>query len=230
MPDRRLVVSGRLVFGLVLLTLGILWTLDNLDLFESEAFVRWWPAVIIAWGLLRVTGLDGCRRPLAGVLLTLAGAVLLLTNLDLIDVSIWHLWPVALVIVGAGVVLRSLRAGAPAGESSDQASTLRTFAFLSGHKVRSQSEDFRGGEISAVAGGGDIDLRQVRTSQPRIELDLLVWWGGFDILVPRDWRIVPEATVLMGGLVDSTRPAEGEPRTTLVLRGLIIMGGVEVKN
>ena len=50
------------------------------------------------------------------------------------------------------------------------------------------------------------------------------------IKVPADWKVTNEALPIMGGVDDKTRAPEGEVRGHLVLKGPIIMGGVEVKN
>jgi hypothetical protein len=222
-------VTGRLVFGLVLLTLGVLWTLDNLDVLDADRILRWWPVLIVGWGVVRLFGLDGCRRPLAGAILTLAGVVLLLGTAGLAS-STFDLWPLLLVAVGATVLLRSLRPAAPAGVETGTASAVHTFAFLSGHKVRTETERFEGGDASAVMGGCEIDMRAARPAGERIVIELLVWWGGINLFIPPDWHVVSEATVLLGGIEDATRAPGSAGGPTLVLRGLVIMGGVEVKN
>ena len=101
---------------------------------------------------------------------------------------------------------------------------------MAGVHQKSESQDFRGGDISAVMGGAELDLRSARTSSPQVVIDVFAWWGGIDLFVPKDWRVVSEVTPIMAGFDDQTRPAEGMPHTTLVIRGIAIMGGIEVKN
>lgn len=225
-PERTL--TGRLVFGLILLVLGVVWTLDNLGMLEADRILRWWPVLVIGWGVVRLFGLDGCRRPLAGAILMLIGSVFLLGTAGLVSSS-WDLWPLLLIAVGITVVIRSLRPAPPSGTQTERASAVHPFAFLSAQKIRSETERFEGGDVSAVMGGCELDMRAARPAGDRVTIELLVWWGGVVLFVPREWRVVSEATVLMGGLEDATQPA-AEGGTTLVLRGLVIMGGVDVKN
>ena len=86
---------------------------------------------------------------------------------------------------------------------------------------------FRGGELTAVMGGVELDLR---AGGPRTagRVDVFAIWGGIDIRVPDDWRVEFDATSVIGGLEDARGCASGETAGTLVVRGFVMMGGVEV--
>jgi hypothetical protein len=99
------------------------------------------------------------------------------------------------------------------------------------------SQRFRGGEITAFMGGGQIDLRQA-TIPPGEEavIDVFSVLGGCEILVPPSWTVATPIVPVMGGVedkrfaplpgtVDTSRPA---PR--LVLRGLLVLGAIEIKS
>src|SRR5229473_3580360 len=94
-------LTGRLVFGALLVTLGLLWTLENLGLADADQFLRWWPVLVIGYGLLRLTGLDGTRRVVSGALFVLAGGWMLARSLGYVHVSIFGLWPVFMIVIGA---------------------------------------------------------------------------------------------------------------------------------
>jgi hypothetical protein len=55
-------------------------------------------------------------------------------------------------------------------------------------------------------------------------------WGGIEIRVPEDWTVVSKVVPVMAGVEDKTRPPQGATAHRLVLRGLALMGGVEIKN
>jgi hypothetical protein len=42
-----------MLWGVIVLSLGVLWTLDNLGQIDASRVVRWWPAVALAWGRAR---------------------------------------------------------------------------------------------------------------------------------------------------------------------------------
>ncbi|MBI3539184.1 MAG: hypothetical protein HY076_02810 [Candidatus Eisenbacteria bacterium] len=209
-------VNGRLIFGLIILTLGLLWTLDNLGLIDSERVIAWWPAVLAR------------RNVVWGATFSIAGLWLLAGSLDLIHAHLFSLWPLMLIAIGVTILTRS---SAPRTDVSDaSAEKLNTLAFWS-HTVRKViSNRFSGGEVSALMGGTEIDLRGAESVEGGAVIDLFVWWGGVNVIVSDQWRVVNEATAIMGGIEDSTRPPAPDARHTLILRGVIIMGGVEIKH
>ena len=101
---------------------------------------------------------------------------------------------------------------------------------MSGTERKIVSQEFTGGDVTAIMGGHDIDLRSAKAANGTCVIDLLVWWGGVDFLVPDDWKVSAEGLAIMGAIEDSTRAPSGEARGHLILRGLVVMGGVEVKN
>src|SRR5262252_2822884 len=223
-------LTGRLLFGLVLVTLGVLWTLDNLGVPGIGEALRWWPAFLVAYGLMRLTGLDGTRRVGTGVIFTLIGAWLLARNVGWVHVSLWDLWPVWMILVGGSLVWRSLRGPSLDPDGAERSAYPRPFAFMGGTTRKVESQDLVGLEATAVMGGIEADLTGARPRGREVAVEVFAWWGGIELIVPEDWRTSTEVTPIMGGVEDSTRFAGGDAATTLVVRGLVIMGGVEIKN
>src|ERR1051325_1999820 len=224
-------LTGRLVFGALLVTLGLLWTLQNLGLADADQVLRWWPALVIGYGLLRLTGLDGTRRVTSGVLFVLAGSWMLLRELGIVQVSIFRLWPVFMIAIGSSLVWRSMRGPAASADPSDARAYPRPFAFLGGNVRTIDSQELVGLEATAVMGGVEADLRGARARGSEVTAEVFAWWGGIDLVVPPDWRVVSEVVPIMGGVDDRTRPADGTATTTLIVRGVSevvpIMGGVD---
>ena len=54
--------------------------------------------------------------------------------------------------------------------------------------------------------------------------------GGCNIWVPEDWAVVTEVIPFMGGVVDKRMAQKSGSSKTLVLRGLVLMGGLEIRN
>lgn len=234
MHEHRLPLTGRLVFGLVVILLGVLFTLDNLGAIEAGEILRWWPAALVAYGISRVAGLY-CRQNLvAGIVFTLVGALLLLREAGFPAPDPWALWPVLLVAVGFSMVLGTLRrtreTGSTVAPGTEGDSTFSTFVMWSGIERKVGSLDFRGGDATAIMGGAEIDLRQAKMPGGRAVVDVMVMWGGVELFVPSDWKVTVEALPLMAGVEDATRAPAGETRGHLIVKGLVLMGGVEIKN
>jgi len=80
-------------------------------------------------------------------------------------------------------------------------------------------------------GGCEIDLRQASIA-PGTEaiIDVFAFWGGIDIKVPEDWVVITKAVPIMGGIEDKSRVPQPLSTKRLIIRGIVVMGGIVVKN
>jgi predicted membrane protein len=130
---------------------------------------------------------------------------------------------------------------APTGQTAayaDRSEKLSIFAVWSSVRRASAASPFRGGDITAIMGGGQVDLR-LATIPPGEEavLDIVAVMGGVEIIVPPTWEVSTPILPFMGGVEDKRFPplqsdanARRESGGRLVLRGLVMMGGVHIKS
>jgi predicted membrane protein len=232
--------TPRLVLGLAIALFGVVLVLDRLNLAIASQVLRFWPAVIIAIGALLFVQSRRVGGGANGIVVMGIGGWLLLNSLGVVQVRFWELfWPLVLIAIGTALVMQTLgRRSIGTAEESDD--TLSIFAVLSGVKRASGAARFRGGEVTVFMGGGQIDLRQATI--PRGEeavINIVAVIGGLEIAVPASWTIATPLVPVMGGVEDKRLPALPEavgitagnlapPR--LVLRGFVMMGGVQIKN
>jgi hypothetical protein len=114
--------------------------------------------------------------------------------------------------------------------TSDQAEFVRAFAILSAHELRPVSRPFRGADLNAVMGGIKLDLTSARMEGDTAVIELFAFWGGVEIFVPPDWTVNSEVTTLLAGFIDKRRPTSVVPTKHLIIKGTVIMAGVEIKN
>lgn len=228
----RFRITPRLIIGLGILALGLLWTLDNLDVLESEPITRWWPVVLIIIGLVQLLNRRGNASRGGPIVLVLVGTLLLVRRLDLIDLSIGDLIPLGIALLGAKLIWEALGRGrvARAGAPGDPDSTVHAFAMMAGVRHQSISPSFRGGDVNAIMGGVELNLRDAKVVTGEMPvIEAFAMWGGVEIIVPPNWKIVGNVLPLMGAFEDNTRH-NGEPGPTMTVRGTAIMGSIEVKN
>lgn len=220
--------TPQLFLGLMILAVGVVLTLDNLGILYADEILRYWPAGLIAIGALKMwQARAGRGGGSAGLIIAVAGTWLLLDVMGFVRVDLRDAWPLVLVFAGVAIVWQGIRRR-PHGARIDSNDTVSALALLGGLSRGSNSTAFEGGELTAVMGGLEIDLRQARIDGEAI-IDVFAMWGGIDIRVPDDWTVIVRVTPILGGVDDKTRP----PRDTaqrLVLRGAVVMGGVEIKN
>ena len=220
-PDFR--VTPRLVIGLAIMLAGFLLALDSLGFADAGQVFRWWPLALIAVGVTKLLG-EASQRSGASLLIVL-GAAFLALNLGLL--SFPRVAAIVLFLVGARIAWKALapRTQTPA---TGGGSTLDVVAILGGSK-RGVSGDFKGGQAFAFMGGSEVDLRRATMARDEAVLDVFVFWAGLEVKVPEDWEVVCRGLPLLGGFVDNTRHTPGAQKR-LVVTGMAIMGGVEVKN
>ena len=205
--------------------------LDNLGVIETDHLHKYlFPSVLLGVGVSVLL-----QRNPWGWLWLLAGGWTLFGALDILDLDFWDIFfPLALVAGGILMVTRSARGPVlrPASTAAEKETQTHAFALMSGNVRKNDSEAYRGGDLMAFMGGVDLDLRQAQTSPEGAVIDAFAMWGGIEIKVPEGWRVVSEVVPLLGGYEDNTKPpADPESvRGRLVVRGVVIMGGIEVKN
>jgi predicted membrane protein len=224
----RFRLTGQLIAGLVLAALGILFTLDNLEILRARDFLRFWPAVLVVVGISQVVQARSSAGMIGGSIWILIGGVMLGERLNLIA-NIFRFWPLLLIAVGGYVVWQSLnRREATPGERSDRVSAV---AVLGGVDRRVLSSSFAGGDVTAFMGGGKLDLREsTLPAGAEALLDVTAMMGGFEIKVPESWNVIVDIVPFMGGYEDKTRHPADPSAPRLRVRGFVMMGGVEVRN
>jgi hypothetical protein len=225
-------ITPRLIVGLAILTLGILWTLESFDIVDVGRIWEWWlwwPAVLILIGLARL--FDRTSGKAGSIFLIVIGGLFLASNLGLMEWDFWDFIPVIIALLGAKLIIDAVgrRSARPLSEN-DPNSLMSVFAMMAGVRRQSTSRDFRGGEATAIMGGVELDLREaaIKDGQEAV-IDTFSMMGGIELTIPENWTVVGKVLPLMGGFEDKTKPPrEAGPR--LVIKGMAIMGGVEVKN
>jgi hypothetical protein len=236
------IFTPRLIFGLILIVVGALLTLDRADLLEWDTVAPFFlPSLLAFIGLVKLLPPATPGGKLGGSLLLIAAGWLLLYQLGYLRwLSFWKLWPLLLVAVGGWITWRAVtgRSGfsfarlEPRSSTATEPGSLGTvnaMAVLGSAKRSCNSADFRGGDLFAFMGGCEIDLREARIAHSPAVIDAFAWWGGIDIRVPEDWSVQLQGIPLLGGYDDSTRPPKAAGQV-LIVKGVAIMGGVEIKN
>ena len=250
----RFRLAEKVIAGGFLILLGGLFILDNLRLVDAGRLWDYWPLFLIAPGLARLLQPSRPGQRVSGAILVALGAFFLLRNLDIFWIPFHRVWPFGLVAIGAYLIWQTMSVrpndaarggsgpvigGATSGPAAFEGGGARTsvaqlneFALCGGGHRLVQSSDFRGGTLTVIAGGFDVDLREAAIAGDGVTVDVFVMMGGVVLRVPESWKVIVNVSPLLGGTDMKARnvpPLEGAVKT-LTINGFILMGGLEVKN
>jgi predicted membrane protein len=248
--------AGRHLFGgVLLLTLGVVFLLGNMGVLDAERIIRFWPVILIAGGVVKILEYGDAYGQSSGIFWIVIGILFLLMSLNVFRMGFQELWPVILIGLGALMLWKSALGGRRGASDVDDLSgkegafrreagtddvrrstpvssnsVISAAAILGRVERRNNSQDFRGGNATALMGGCEIDLRAAAISPSREPvLEVFAMWGGIEIRVPSDWTVVSYVDPILGGYEDHTQPPKEESHR-LRIRGTVLMGGVEVTN
>jgi predicted membrane protein len=119
----------------------------------------------------------------------------------------------------------------PGGSAAGFPDQTSIFSFMSSCRRRWANAPFRSAEATCLLGGFHLDLRNaVMGPDGSAHIEVLVIMGGMNISVPPNWTVVSHVTPLLGGIDDKTRTPSSTPTQQLILRGTVVMGGIEITN
>ncbi len=225
-------VPGQIIIGIAVISLGLLFLLDNLDLIEFREIRRFWPILLIIVGVAKLIDAKTAQERTPFVILTGFGVLMTLNRLGFDLFSFRNLWPLVLIVVGGAVVYKALsgrgQVAAMVKPEEGEDAIVNATVVLGGFDRRITTPAFRGGEITVFMGGCALDLRGSSIENEAV-ITVFAAMGGITLKVPPDWTIVLHGTPIMGGFDEKTiTPPNNSKR--LIIKGYVIMGGVEVRN
>jgi hypothetical protein len=230
MPARR-TDGGRVFWGLMLILLGGLFLLDQMGRIHfGDVMSTYWPVIIILVGLSTMIG-SGFRKVGGGLFLVLLGGFFLLRELGYLREDIWHYaWPALIILAGIWILFGGILHRRPAGFPAHAGADMDITAILSGQERRITSTAFKGGRATAVMGGAEIDLTGATLDGGKATIELTAIMGAVEVRVPGNWKVVLDATPILGGVSDERKNvADAQATSTLYVKATAIMGGIEIK-
>jgi predicted membrane protein len=236
--------QGRVWTGIFLLVIGAAALMRNYS--GAPEWLFTWETFLIALGLFM--GLRHQFRGGAWFILMLIGGVFLVNNYFLHGNLNGMIWPIALIALGIFFIFRPRssrcrdwiekkkqeRTGSTfmnEKETYSQEDLIDTTSIFGGVKKNILSKKFKGGDITNIFGGTDLNLSQADLEGKAI-IDITTVFGGTKLTVPSNWTVQSEAVTIFGGIEDkrSLSTLADNPEKILVLKGTIIFGGIEIKS
>jgi hypothetical protein len=115
-------------------------------------------------------------------------------------------------------------------EESNREDYIETVSIFGGVRKSVVSKTFKGGEITCVLGGAEVNFMQADI-QGRVVLEVTQVLGGAKLLIPSNWDVQPEMIAILGGIEDKRQVNNNiSPDKILVIRGTCVLGGIEIKS
>jgi predicted membrane protein len=248
-------MQGSIWTGLFLLAIGGVLLLNQMG-FPFPDWLFNWHVLLICIGLF--VGLRHQFHGTAWFILICIGGFFLMKDYDPTLQVDRYIWPAVLIGVGLLIIMRPHRGPwrdrrwhkgmmwddwkkdwkhGPSDPDNDyrrggytSEDFLDSTAIFGGSHKRVVSKNFKGGDVTSIMGGTEIDLTQADISGT-VRLDVTQIMGGTKIIVPAHWEVRSQVTAIFAGFEDKRQqPAVLNPDKVLILEGTSIFGGIELRN
>jgi len=213
---------SRLFVGVGIILFGVAALLGSLDIINfGELFNTYWPVLLIGAGIAMLIA-NTYENYIWSIVLLVAGSFALFNNLELVDINFWQLfWPFVIIAFGLAIITQRTKI---ASGSSGQITSL-----LSGFDSKNNSTNYQGDKITAVMGGGTLDLRKA-TIKKEATIETLAVMGGITLQVPENWDVRVSVMPILGGVENKAASDQKDSAPVLNVVGTLLMGGIEIKN
>ncbi|MCC7317331.1 MAG: hypothetical protein IT219_02295 [Bacteroidales bacterium] len=244
METKNTSLDRRMIAGLLLIIAGGLLLLDSLGMisFDLRHYLISWKTLLIFIGIISLSSRD---KQGTGYILIGLGVIFWIPELFDYRVRLSTIfWPS--ILIGIGLLVLTRR-----GRSTSIEGTEKTFnAFRGGEKATEISHDFvedtaifgggnskftstnfRGGRITAIFGGSDLNMLDATPSPEGCVIDELVIFGGSNLIIPDDWQVKSEVVSIFGGFSDKRlMPMKVNSEKMVIIKGVVLFGGIELKS
>ncbi len=222
-----------IVWGILLVVLGVIFGLNAMEVTHINIFFRgWWTLFII---LPSITGIIKNPRKIGSYIWLIIGVALLLNIRGVIKLN--HIskliFPAILVFIGLGIIFKE-QVGTKVNEKIKELNSKtgkdgleEYYATFSGQDLNFKGDTFKGASLNAIFGGIEITLKEAEITQD-ILINANSIFGGIDIIVPEKVNVKVKPTSIFGGTTNRVKD-EKENVPTIYIKSFCLFGGVEIK-
>lgn len=246
--------NNRYLTGLVLILIGGALLVERMGV-PVPYWLFTWPMLLIVIGIY--SGIKHSFRNCTWIILIAIGSFFLVDDF-IPDLRLQPLfWPV--LIIGLGVLFivkprRKERGWGFDGDDcrgrfrrrmgrnaafqtewqdtvADSSDYINIQSIFSGVKRNVLSKNFKGGSITCVFGGVELDLTQADITD-KVVIRMEEVFGGIKMIIPADWIVQNELDGIFHGVEDKRSYRSNvapNPNKVLILRGSAVFAGIEIR-
>jgi predicted membrane protein len=237
--------KGKIFGGILIFIAGAAYLAKEMGVYFPQ-WVFSWQMFLIIIGLF--VGVKNSFRSFGWIVLVGLGAAFMLEDyVPDMHIKI-YLWPILIMALGLKMIFRPHRrfdkrwekhmyknrgrfSAFGSEKSSSSEDTIDIDLVFSGFRKNIISKDFKGGTISCVFGGGELNLSQADINGVAV-LEIKQVFGGVKIIVPANWEVKTDETSAVCGDVSDKRAQQtnANPDKILVVKGSVVFGGIDIRN
>ena len=228
------------IAAILLIVAGGILFLETFDIvnIDFKHYIFNWKTLLIGIGI--IIAVSGSNK-IPGYIMIGVGLLFWIPSLFDYNVRLFQVfWPIVLIGIGLVILSRrnkheSLLKGHHPNRGDDgtyQNDYIDDVSIFGGGVKRFSSQNLKGGNITAIFGGSEIDLTSSQMSNEGTVIDMFTMFGGTKLIVPGNWQVRSEATSVFGGFTDKRhiKPEQAFTEKVLLIKGFVFFGGVEIKN
>jgi len=249
---------GKVFGGFLIVTAGALFLAKELGA-EIPQWIFTWKMFLIAVGL--IIGVKHKFMHPGWLILVLVGGAFLLADIYPSIAIKPLLWPVLIIIFGLFIIFkphkkrrehhwkkwqkfhqhnhrhnhgynRGYNTDCFVEETTTNEDVLDYTTFMGGIKKIVLTKNFKGGDVTTVFGGAEMNFMQA-DFEGTTTLELTCVFAGTKLIIPSNWEINSELVSAFGSVEDKrpVQPKNTEGSTkTLILKGNVFFGGIDIKS
>lgn len=223
--------TTNVLWGIVLVALGVIIALNSFNITHIDIFFKgWWTLFII---IPCIVGLFKDEDKTGSIIGILVGVALFLgvRNILSVDILLKLALPVILVIIGISLILKdalNAETKKKIKEMNKGQKMQACTATFSSQDINFDGEKFNCTEANAIFGGVKLDLRKAVIESDCI-INLCAIFGGVDILLPEDVNVKISSTSIFGGVSDKRENKTNKAEHTIYINATCMFGGADIK-
>ncbi|AEH61176.1 putative transmembrane protein [Methanosalsum zhilinae DSM 4017] len=225
-------ISSQVLLGILVLLLGILLLIRNLEIYDTGQLLQYIPSLFILLGVYiliksRFTSITG---PVIIILIATFVQLLVLEIVTWGTLITW--WPIIFILIGLDILLKRKRRSSTPKRSDQKVDITAVFDEVN---LSNNSPDFKGGNISVVLGDSELDLKDAEIGSSPAKINVTVLLGEADIIVPEDWQVEMDLINILGDIYDKRPNRSGDKEVStekpdLIITGTVILGDFSIKD
>lgn len=238
--------SGRIMAGIVVVVAGSVWLAKRMGA-EIPDWMFSWQMLLIVFGIF--LGAKHAFKTFGWVIIVAIGTIFLVGDIYPGMALEPYLWPILIITAGVLMIFKPKRRyprrrwrrweqkweqkwqqdyQQSAFETDEKMDLVSVFGSIKKNII---SKDFKGGEVTCVFGGAELNLSQSDINGT-VSLEVNQVFGGSTIVIPANWQLRSEMVTVLGSIEDKRAQNKDAAITDkiLVIRGTSIFGGIEIRN